>query len=273
MKTTVIFTTYNQPDWLEKTLWGFKYQDTHDFDVIVADDGSSDSTRARLEALRETLPFKLDYVWQPDEGFRKCRILNAAIAKAQGDYLIFTDGDCVARADFVRRHLELSELGRFLSGGYYKLPLDLSQRIGEDDVASQRVFSSQWLSEQGHAPGWHSLKWRLPAAVGSLFNQWLPTKKSFNGHNSSCFRSDAIKVNGFNEEMQYGGPDLEFGLRLEHAGILSKQIRYSTITLHLEHDRGYATTEMRAASAAVKARTRAERLAWCENGLQQHLSA
>jgi hypothetical protein len=30
---------------------------------------------------------------------------------------------------------------------------------------------------------------------------------------------------------------------------------------------------MRAASAAVKARTRAQRLVWCENGLHQHLSA
>src|SRR5690606_6844286 len=47
---SVVFTTYNQPDWLEKVLVGFGAQDRTDFEVLVADDGSRAETRERIEA-------------------------------------------------------------------------------------------------------------------------------------------------------------------------------------------------------------------------------
>ena len=68
---SVIFTTYNQPEWLEKVLLGFAAQDRHDFEVIVADDGSGEPTRERIERLRPGLPFPLRHLWQEDDGFRK----------------------------------------------------------------------------------------------------------------------------------------------------------------------------------------------------------
>ena len=43
--------------------------------------------------------------------------------------------------------------------------------------------------------------------------------------------------------MQYGGLDREVGERLFNLGILSKQIRYSAVCLHLDHKRDYATKE------------------------------
>ena len=51
MKTTVIFSTYNSPDWMEKVLWGFIAQTERDFEIIIADDGSRDYTRERIERL------------------------------------------------------------------------------------------------------------------------------------------------------------------------------------------------------------------------------
>ena len=35
------------------------------------------------------------HVWQPQEGFRKARLLNRAVLASSGDYLVFLDGDCV----------------------------------------------------------------------------------------------------------------------------------------------------------------------------------
>ena len=55
---------------------------------------------------------------------------------------------------------------------------------------------------------------------------------------------DAITVNGFDERLQYGGLDREFGERLVNLGIRPKQIRYSAITVHLDHPRGYASKRM-----------------------------
>ena len=73
---------------------------------------------------------------------------------------------------------------------------------------------------------------------------WItPTKKTFNGHNTSCFKKDLLAVNGFNEDMKYGGLDRELGERLFNLGILSKQIRYSAICIHLDHERGYFSQE------------------------------
>ena len=45
MKTSVIFTTYNSPTWLEKVLWGFFSQTYRDFEIVIADDGSRDHYR------------------------------------------------------------------------------------------------------------------------------------------------------------------------------------------------------------------------------------
>src|SRR5690554_261503 len=88
MKVSVIFTTYNSPDWLEKVLFGF-FQQTHkEFEVVIADDGSRSETRELIERLKNSSPVPIQHIWQEDDGFQKCRILNKAILAAKGDYLI-----------------------------------------------------------------------------------------------------------------------------------------------------------------------------------------
>src|SRR5690606_34388471 len=59
---SVIFTTYNQPDWLEKVLLGFAAQDRLDFEVLVADDGSDAHTATRLRALAPRLPMPVRHL-------------------------------------------------------------------------------------------------------------------------------------------------------------------------------------------------------------------
>jgi glycosyltransferase involved in cell wall biosynthesis len=270
MKTSVIFSTYNSPDWMEKVLWGFFVQTERDFEIIIADDGSRDDTRERIARLRADSPLTIRHVWQPDDGFQKSRILNKAIAAAQGDYLIFTDGDCIPREDFVAEHLRHADENCYLSGGYFKLPLAISKAITKDDVASQRVFSADWLRQQGMNIGISSLKLSSRGQLGDVLNR-LPIKASWNGHNSSCYKKWAIAVNGFDENMQYGGQDAEFGRRLRHSGVKAKRIRYSTICVHLDHGRGYVTPEMQANSERIRLNTRRLKLKWAERGLNQYI--
>jgi len=56
-------------------------------------------------------------------------------------------------------------------------------------------------------------------------------------NNNYCIKADILKVNGFDERMQYGGQDRELGERLFNAGIKSKQLRYSAVVVHLDHKR------------------------------------
>ena len=270
MKTSVIFSTYNSPDWMEKVLWGFFVQTERDFEIIIADDGSRDDTRGRIARLRSDSPLTIRHVWQPDEGFQKSRILNKAIAAAQGEYLIFTDGDCIPREDFVAEHLRHADENYYLSGGYFKLPMAISKAITKDDVTSQRVFSADWLRQQGMNIGISSLKLSSRGQLGDVLNR-LPIKASWNGHNSSCYKKWAIAVNGFDENMQYGGQDAEFGRRLRHSGVKAKRIRYSTICVHLDHGRGYVTPEMQANSERIRLNTRRLKLKWTERGLNQYI--
>lgn len=45
MTIGVIISTYNNPKWLEKTLWGYEMQTRRADEIVVADDGSGRDRR------------------------------------------------------------------------------------------------------------------------------------------------------------------------------------------------------------------------------------
>ena len=266
---SVIISTYNQPEWLERCLLGYAQQDRLDFELVIADDGSRDETRQRIDALRAELPYPLKHVWQEDDGFRKCRILNRAVAQSAADYLIFSDGDCVPRGDFVAQHLRLREPMRFLGGGYCKLSREMSLRIDREAIASRRFADLDWLKQQGLPLGKRTLKlWAQPGWRERLLNAVTPTPPRWAGNNASGWKADLLRVNGFDERMSYGGEDLELGERLENAGVRGKQIRFSAICLHLDHERSYRDAQGRAANDRIRAQTAAGKLTWTEHGIE-----
>lgn len=267
-KATVILSTYNQPRWLERALWGYACQDRLDFELVIADDGSAAPTTALIERMAGQLPFPLRHVRHEDRGFRKCTILNRGIEAARADYLIFSDGDCVPRADFVNQHLRLREAGRYLGGGYCKLPQALSEKIDHEVIHSGLHCDWDWLIAQGLPRGQRSLKlWARPGWRERMLNALTPTPPRWAGNNASGWKADLVAVNGFDERMTYGGEDLELGERLVNAGIRGKQVRFSAICVHLDHPRGYVEPGMRAANEAIRAHTRRTRSRWTPHGL------
>ncbi|MDR0611184.1 MAG: glycosyltransferase family 2 protein [Planctomycetaceae bacterium] len=269
----VVITTYNNPCWLEKVLWGYSVQNYSQTPVkiIVADDGSTDETRLLIEEYRENFPWELIHLWHPDRGFQKTRILNRAIVAAKADYLIFTDHDCIPRNDFLALHYEHAEPGYFLSGGYVKLSKTLSHQLTQDDIVSGRAFCKKWLTSQGFRL--HSTLPKLTTNKRlAMFLNWItPTDATWNGHCSSCWRSDALTINGFNESMRYGGLDREFGERLFNLGIKAKQLRYSFPCMHLDHARPYATPESIAKNKAIRKETRQSGRIETAHGIKQML--
>lgn len=256
MKISVIMSTYNAEAWLEKVLWGFDNQTERDFEIIIADDGSRDATRLLLERMQKEISIPIVHVWHADNGFQKSQILNKAIMASSSDYLVFTDGDCIPRKDFVAVHAERRQAGYFLSGGYFKLPMSISELITKEDVYAQRCFDLSWLTEKGLEKSAKNIKFITSGFLEKFMNFITPTKPTWNGHNASGWKKDLIAINGFNQEMQYGGQDRELGERLFNNGLKSKQIRYSAICIHLDHARGYVNEETWKKNFAIRENTR-----------------
>lgn len=270
MKTSIIFTTYNSPVWLQKVLWGFFEQTTKDFEIIIADDGSRDETRQLIEEMRKETEIPIKHIWQEDNGFQKCRILNKAILASEGEYLIFTDGDCIPRRDFVEQHLKLSEPNTYLSGGYFKLPMSVSTAITKDDIVTQRAFNVNWLISKGLKKTHKTMKLTASGAWASFLNKVSPARPTWNGHSASCHKEHILAVNGFEEKMQYGGEDCEFGDRLINYGLKAKRIRYSAVCIHLDHKRGYVTPEMLANNKAIREDTKKNKMIKARVGIKEH---
>ncbi len=270
MKASVIVSTYNSPQWLQKVFWGLAAQNIRAFEVIVADDGSSEETEDLIETYRQKLDFPVTHVWHEDAGFRKCRILNQAILAARAEYLIFTDGDCVPRNDFVAAHIHHAKPRTFLSGTYCKLPMATSVLLNEQDIVSGKAFDEEWLTENGfEAARRHRAKLQAAAwGVDGILNTISPSTARFNGNNSSCWRADAIAVGGFDERMGYGSEDHEFGYRLVNASIRARHIRYSAVCLHLDHAHGYIDPNQTAENSNIVQQTVSRRLRTTEFGLK-----
>lgn len=96
-----------------------------------------------------------------------------------------------------------------------------------------------------------------------------PAKASWNGCNSSGWKEDMLAINGFNESMQYGGLDREFGERLVNMGIRSKQIRYSAICVHLDHSRPYKNKELIERNKEIRRNVKANKIIKTPNGIEK----
>lgn len=268
-KISVILSTYNAEEWLEKVLWGYSVQTYKNLEIVVADDGSRLQTKDLIERMAKVFPFHIEHVWQEDNGFQKSQILNKAILACKADYIIMSDGDCIPRKDFVEVHVNHLTEGYFLSGGYFMLPMHISKMIEKEDILSNTCFELKWLINKGLKSSFKNNKLTSKGFVEKFLNNVTPTKATWNGHNSSGWKKDIMKVNGFDERMQYGGQDRELGERLINLGIKSKQIRYSAIVLHLDHARGYKNQESIDKNLAIRKQTKKQKVIKTPFGIEK----
>lgn len=243
VSVSVVVSTYNQPGLLERSLFSLGLQRYPSLEIIVADDGSGDATAAVVRASADQSRHPVRHVWQRDDGFRKTQVLNKAILAAKGEYLVFTDGDCVLHPEFVAEHVLGAAPGRYLNGSIIRLSAALSNRITREAVADGRAFDMPWLMRNGGGLNRRFLRFGLPRGARVRLNA-LPRKWLYwLGSNSSCFRADAVAVNGFDNRFSYGFEDVDFGHRLENFGLVARTVRWTATALHLWHDKPWAREE------------------------------
>ena len=269
MRVSVIISTYNSPDWLSHVLWAYAVQTHHDFELIVADDGSTFETALAIQRVRQEAGLAIRHIWHEHRGFRKCAIVNKAILAASADYLLFTDGDCIPRWDFVEQHVRLAERRCFLSGGAVRLPAAVSQAVTTRHILDREVTEPQWLAAKGLAVGKGFFRLTAGRGMAWLCDHLTTTRATFNGGNASAWKDDILRVNGFDERMGYGGEDREFGQRLTNAGVCGKQVRHRAVCVHLDHGRGYVEPAVLERNFAIRSETLRDRATWAPYGIHK----
>jgi glycosyltransferase involved in cell wall biosynthesis len=260
MKLTLIISTYNQPDALGKVLRGLELQTRLPDEVLFADDGSGEPTRDLLAAWILRAPCPARHVWHPDEGFRKTVILNHALAVSTGDYLVFTDADCVPHRRFVADHERLAERGFWVQGRRCY--------VEEAFVAAfdpERIPFWAWAARgriTGAAKGI-----RLPRPL--VFRD--TRQRGIFGCNLACWKDDAVAINGFDEEYSgWGiGEDSDFGSRLYHLGRPRKFVYGRAVQYHLNHPK-LSRDHVPGSQARLDETLRTRRVR-CRRGLDQYL--
>jgi glycosyltransferase involved in cell wall biosynthesis len=234
-RISVIVATYNRPDALDAVLRSLMRQSDADFEVLVADDGSTPQTKALIETWQPRFNGRLRHVWHPDDGFRLAEIRNRAILAASGDYCIFLDGDCIARTNFVAAHRALAKHGWFVTGNRLLLSRALSERILKEKLEPESWTFADWWHER-RAKEIKRLAPLLALPLGPLRQLRRRDWRGAQGCNLGIWRSDLIAVDGFEGGFaSWGREDSDLLVRLMRAGVRRKDGRMATGVLHLWH--------------------------------------
>jgi len=241
MPVSVVVTTYNRPDALGAVLAALAEQDEGDFEVVVADDGSTSATAEAIASIARAAPrarwSRLVHAWQPDAGFRAAAARNVAVAASRGDYLVFLDGDCVPRPDFVSRHRRLAEPGWMVTGSRVLLSAGLTERAlaGRDAVPLHRRGLGWWLGRR-LARDANKVVPLIRVGDASLRHYRRVAWRRIKSCNLAVWRRDFVAVDGFDERfVGWGHEDADLVLRLARSGVRRKGGAFSTEVFHLWH--------------------------------------
>jgi hypothetical protein len=117
-RVSIIVPAFNRANWLPYTVRSVLAQTMPDFELIVVDDGSTDSTRELMESFAQNEP-RVRYVYQENQGRSVAR--NNGAALAQGDYIGVLDSDDEYLPTTLESHLAVFESDPRLGmtvGGY-----------------------------------------------------------------------------------------------------------------------------------------------------------
>jgi glycosyltransferase involved in cell wall biosynthesis len=234
-KCSVILAFFNDTKALKLVLDSLQSQYRSQFEVIVADDGSSVEANSVLKTLTRNYSFKIRHLWHPDQGFRKTVILNRAILDAKTDHLIFLDADCVPQENFVDDHLKGLVPGVCQAGRRVDVFYEALDHFANTEPS--KFFSKHWLQ----FTAWSLQKKaknvergiRLPRKLA----QKLQTKPwSIVGCNFSVCKQDLVAINGFDERasVPWGAEDSDVERRLLKAGIRLRGLRYQAPVIHFD---------------------------------------
>lgn len=266
MKVSVVLNTFNRAHLLELALASYLRQTAKDFELVVADDGSTDGTQALVEAFAAEAPFTVKYVRQEHEGHRRAAVVNLGLAATDGEWTLFSDCDSLAFPDLIACHLAHARPDRLLCGGYVRLEQGETERLTRDDVLAGRFLELMNLSRRIEV-----LRKRTRAAW-QIFRR-KPRRPHNMGLNYSCAFDGLRRVNGYDENFRgWGSADGDVRERLRRIGVHPYSLYGKALVMHMWHPIEKTKTRDNMKRNRAYA-SRGEIPVFCEAGLSRHLPA
>lgn len=202
------------------------------WEVVVADDGSSDLTPAVLTSFATRLPLRV--VTLARNGGR-ARARNVAAEASAGQLLIFCDGDRLCDPAFVQAHNDahFREPAGAVTGDIRELYITAVDRMADDEITGHpRLPLSEW-QDRSRRTSFVQALYEYMAADPEPCASWL----SFLSGNVSVPRALFFAAGGFEESFDsWGYEHLELGYRLaQHGAAFSVDL--AAVNYHLAHAR------------------------------------
>jgi len=212
-KASITIPTFNRQQSLQQILEFLDQQESkykNNFEVIIADDGSTDNTKTFVEKKikEKAYTYPLSYLnTNLTEVFGASIARNMGIKKAKGEYLLFLDDDFIPHKKWLNTLVETLEKGEKVIFGHathlkYKLQEDLPIKIEEDRL--QRLYEL------------------------SLSNSLTELLTGNFALSRECIQICGLFDERFARQDGYGYEDIEFGHRLIIGGF---KIHYSVDAL------------------------------------------
>jgi len=184
---------------------------TDQFEIIIADDGSSDGTEECVKSFEAN--YRIKYCFQEDRGFRAAAARNAGARLADGDVLAFFDAGEVPSPNFAASHLSahrLRSVRRAMIGPTYGYNTSITPYA--EAMPVEQLYQS--------IPKETDPRYQAFARVGFDLGRLPLPPLLFWSSSCSVRTEDFWDVGGFDESfIGYGMEDVDLGYRLWERGV------------------------------------------------------
>ncbi|MEM9719533.1 MAG: glycosyltransferase [Bacteroidota bacterium] len=237
-RVSIIVPTYDRCKLLMYTLKSILTQsmDKSDFELIVVDDGSSDSTFRVVKSFEQKVNLK--YVYQTDRGFRPASARNLGIKTAEGNLVVFVDSGTLLAKNCLESHVrfhrnqaeDVAVIGYILGYAYDQSSREeLWNSIDPDDAGA----SLEHLTARNQ---YLDIREKVFAKYSDSIHMIRMPWTLFWGGHLSVKQKSLLQVGMYDENFDgnWGGEDNDLGYRLHEGGIPIHLCREARV-LHLPH--------------------------------------
>jgi len=228
MKISIIVTTYNRANHLNRGLYTVLSQDIDLHEVIIIDDGGNDHTAKIVDNLRDQFPKRnIKYIYNHNFGYTNCCLAkNIGIRQATGELLIFTEPEVLHIGEVIKAHLNWHKEGTHLfvsSGMVYFVFAGAAGKLTLEHLKNPELIPSiqkviEW--KDGYQPQAEDI------AV---------SRKVSASYCASVRKKDVVAIGGYDERYKvWGWEDIDVQSRLSISGV--KCVSDNNIkVVHLAH--------------------------------------